>query len=83
MLAPLGIESVGVKLYTMHWMMMLRGYADAMLARQPQLANTLPRALVDLFGVSDDAAALYPARGRSTIRNPTSRIASAAALRYG
>jgi hypothetical protein len=57
-LAPIGIEAVGVKLYTMHWMMMLRGYADAMLARQPHLAATLPRALVDLFAVSDDPAAL-------------------------
>jgi len=55
MLAGLGIRSVGVKLYTMHWMMMLRGYADAMLARQPGLAGTLPRALVELFAVSDDA----------------------------
>jgi hypothetical protein len=57
-LAPLAITSVGVKLYTMHWMMMLRGYADTILARQPHLAATLPRALVDLFGVSDDPAAL-------------------------
>lgn len=58
MLAPLGIESVGVKLYTMHWLMMLRGYADAMLERQAHLAAALPRALVDLFAVSDDPGAL-------------------------
>ncbi|MEO5785166.1 MAG: hypothetical protein ABIS17_06620, partial [Casimicrobiaceae bacterium] len=58
MLAPLGIEAVGVKLYTMHWLMMLRGYADAMLARQPQLRGALPRALAELFAVSDDPHAL-------------------------
>ncbi len=57
-LAGLGIAAVGVKLYTMHWMMMLRGYADAMLERQPHLAPKLPRALVDLFAVSDDRGAL-------------------------
>ncbi len=58
MLDSLGIEAVGVKLYTMHWLMMLRGYADAMLARQPQHTAMLPRALVDLFAISDDPAAL-------------------------
>lgn len=44
------VQGIAVKLYTMHWPMMLRQYGEAMLAGQPGLdAGALARALVAAF----------------------------------
>jgi hypothetical protein len=51
--APLS-DGIGVKLYTMHWPMMLRGYGEALLAANPSLPSGLvARALVALLGTGD------------------------------
>lgn len=53
-LAPLS-TAIGVKLYTMHWPMMLRFYADALCGANPGLERArVVRALVGLLDISDD-----------------------------
>ncbi len=48
-------DGIGVKLYTMHWPMMLRGYGEALLAANPRLSEALlARWLARLFDVRDD-----------------------------
>ena len=54
--AGLGVAGIGVKLYTMHWPMMLRAYADAIAAGSPEAAAQ-PRfvpALARLIDLSDE-----------------------------
>lgn len=48
-------QGASVKLYTMHWPMILRGWAEAILAGNPHLAGDprLPKALARIFGLSD------------------------------
>ena len=58
-----GVCGIGVKLYTMHWPMMLRAYGDALVARNPGLAGdlTLPSdlsRLLDLHDPGQDVGAL-------------------------
>jgi hypothetical protein len=67
--AGLGVGGVGVKLYTMHWPMMLRSYADSIAAANPALAESpdLGPALMRAFGV-DDWPEHYASR--SAIRYP-------------
>ena len=63
--APLS-DGIGVKLYTMHWPMMLRGYGEALLAANPSLPSKLvAQALVALLATGDPepsslAALNYP-----------------------
>jgi hypothetical protein len=48
-------DGIGVKLYTMHWPMMLRGYGDALLAANPGLSDALlARCLTRWWDVRDD-----------------------------
>jgi hypothetical protein len=48
-------DGIGVKLYTMHWPMMLRGYGEALLAKNPGLSEALlARCLARWWDVSDD-----------------------------
>ncbi len=48
-------DGIGVKLYTMHWPMMLRGYGDALLAANPGLSDALlARCLARLWDMRDD-----------------------------
>jgi hypothetical protein len=48
-------DGVGVKLYTMHWPMMLRGYGEALLAANPGLSEALlARCLARWWDVRDD-----------------------------
>jgi hypothetical protein len=48
-------DGIGVKLYTMHWPMMLRGYGEALLAANPELSEPLlARCLARLCDVRDD-----------------------------
>jgi hypothetical protein len=58
--ARTGVAGLGVKLYTMHWPMMLRSYADSIAAANPALADNadLGPALMRVFGV-DDRPELY------------------------
>jgi hypothetical protein len=55
--AGLGVSGIGVKLYTMHWPMMLRSYADSIVAGNPALADNphLGPALMHIAGVDGDA----------------------------
>lgn len=48
----LGVPGIGVKLYTMHWPMMLRAYGDALRAAYPDLPEPGP-ALARLFDTAD------------------------------
>ncbi len=49
-------SAIGVKLYTMHWPVMLRFYGDALLKANPQLdEKLLTRALVRWLDIADDA----------------------------
>ncbi len=48
--AASGVSAIGVKLYTMHWPMIVRSYADALVARAPSLAGD--------DGLADDVAGL-------------------------
>lgn len=60
--ADLGVAGIGVKLYTMHWPMILRAYADAIAAGNPAVAAQ-PRfteVLARLIEIADE-----PARFRS------------------
>ncbi|HEX5077779.1 MAG TPA: hypothetical protein VFV80_01435 [Geminicoccaceae bacterium] len=51
-------DGIGVKLYTMHWPMMLRGYGEALLAKNPRLSEALlARCLARLCDVRDDGPA--------------------------
>ena len=54
--APL-CDAIMVKLFTMHWAMMLRGWGDTLVAANPGLRGhpALPRTLAALFDISDDA----------------------------
>jgi hypothetical protein len=67
--ARTGVAAIGVKLYTMHWPMMLRSYADSIAAAHPALAASpdLGPALMRSFGV-DDRPELYASR--DAIRYP-------------
>lgn len=49
-------DAVMVKLFTMHWPMMVRAWGDALVAANPALAGRpeLPRALASLFDIVDD-----------------------------
>jgi hypothetical protein len=48
-------DGIGVKLYTMHWPMMLRGYGEALLAANPGLSEALlARCLARWWDVRDD-----------------------------
>src|SRR5919106_297652 len=48
-------DGIGVKLYTMHWPMMLRGYGEALLAANPGLSEPLlARCLARWWNVRDD-----------------------------
>ena len=48
-------SAISVKLYTMHWPMMLRFYGDQILAANPGLSGTaLVRALVKCLDIADD-----------------------------
>jgi hypothetical protein len=48
-------DGIGVKLYTMHWPMMLRGYGEALLAKNPGLSESLlARCLARWCDVRDD-----------------------------
>jgi len=48
-------DGIGVKLYTMHWPMMLRGYGDAIMAANPALSEALlARCLTRWWDVRDD-----------------------------
>ncbi|MFN4260699.1 MAG: hypothetical protein ACK4RK_15490 [Gemmataceae bacterium] len=52
--APLS-SAISVKLYSMHWAMMLRFYGDALRQANPQLSDkALTRALVRWFDIADD-----------------------------
>jgi hypothetical protein len=54
--APLA-DAIMVKLFTMHWAMMVRAWGDALAAANPAIAGhpALPRALAALFDVVDDS----------------------------
>jgi hypothetical protein len=54
--APL-CDAIQVKLFTMHWAMMVRSWGEALRAANPSLADhpALPRTLAALFDVVDDA----------------------------
>ena len=54
--APL-CDAILVKLYTMHWAMMVRGWGETLRAANPALRDhpALPRTLAALFDVVDDA----------------------------
>ena len=67
--AATGVSGIGVKLYTMHWPMMLRSYADSIAAANPALADSsdLGLALMHIVGV-DNRPALYVTR--AMIRYP-------------
>ncbi len=48
-------NGIAVKLYTMHWSMMLRFYGDALMKANPRLTErVLVRFLVRLFDIADD-----------------------------
>ena len=50
-------SAISVKLYTMHWPMMLRFYGDQLRQANPGISGSLlARALVRLFGISDEWA---------------------------
>ncbi len=52
-LAP-PIEAIGVKLYTMHWAMMLSGYHERIMAANTELdPDLLARALIHIFDITD------------------------------
>jgi hypothetical protein len=54
--APLA-DAIMVKLFTMHWAMMVRAWGDALVRANPALADhaALPRSLAALFDIVDDA----------------------------
>lgn len=54
--APL-CDAIMVKLFTMHWAMMVRGWGDTLLAANPSLKGhpALPRTIAALFDIVDDA----------------------------
>jgi hypothetical protein len=53
--AALGVTGIGVKLYTMHWPMILRAYADPILHLQPELdAGRLAGELSALLDLGDE-----------------------------
>ncbi|MBM3525186.1 MAG: hypothetical protein FJX57_19745, partial [Alphaproteobacteria bacterium] len=54
--APL-CDAIMVKLFTMHWAMMVRAWGDVLVAANPTLAGhpALPRTLAALFDIVDDA----------------------------
>lgn len=50
------VDACSVKLYTMHWPMMLRFYGDALQAANPRVSgDVLLRALIGWFDIADDA----------------------------
>jgi hypothetical protein len=67
--ARTGVAGIGVKLYTMHWPMMLRSYANSMAVANRLLADSshLGPALMRVFDV-DDRPELYAVR--EAIRYP-------------
>ncbi len=50
-------DAIMVKLFTMHWAMMVRGWGDTLVAANPSLRDhpALPRTLAALFDMTDDA----------------------------
>jgi hypothetical protein len=54
--AKLGVPAIGVKLYTMHWPMMARAYADAILAANPALlpGDELGPAIMRVAGLDSE-----------------------------
>ncbi len=51
------VKTVGVKLYTMHWAMMLKGYHDALMATNNGLdGELLAKALIHLFDIADSGS---------------------------
>jgi hypothetical protein len=60
MVASAHCDGIGVKLYTMHWPMMLRDYGEALLAANPEISDALlARCLARWFDTRDDGG---PAR---------------------
>jgi len=64
-----GVSAIGVKLYTMHWPMILRSICDALVAHAPPLARD--------DGLADDVAGLLGMveggqrpRPRTAVRHP-------------
>ena len=79
-----GVGAIGVKLYTMHWPMMLRAHGDAIAASNPAVAShpRLGEALMRVADVDSDAtrsARLF----RSAIRSQTTRTPPAPPNRQG
>ncbi len=60
--AKLGVPAIGVKLYTMHWPMMARAYADAILAANPALhpGDELGPAIMRAAGLDCEPARWQP-----------------------
>lgn len=60
--ARLGVPAIGVKLYTMHWPMMARAYADAVLAANPALqpGDGLGPAIMQAFGLDTQPSRWRP-----------------------
>lgn len=54
-----GVQAIGVKLYTMHWPMMLRSYGETIRAREPDSAELGPL-LAALLGTTDAEADQLP-----------------------
>ncbi len=60
--AKLGVTAIGVKLYTMHWPMMARAYADAILAANPALqpGDDLGPAIMRVVGLDSEPSRWRP-----------------------
>jgi hypothetical protein len=60
--AKLGVTAIGVKLYTMHWPMMARAYADAILSANPALqpGDDLGPAIMRAFGLDSEPSRWRP-----------------------
>lgn len=62
--AGTGACAIGVKLYTMHWPMIVRSYGDSLVAQSPELAadHGLADAIGRLFGMRDEGERFGPLR---------------------
>ena len=78
-------DAIGLKLYTMHWPMMLRFYADTLLATNPGLDPAkLARRLAALCDTGDVPASLEDVRYPEPLEpHPVSAGAQAAKVREG
>jgi hypothetical protein len=67
--AGTGVSAIGVKLYTMHWPMILRSICDALVAHAPPLARDdgLADDVAGLLGMVDGGQRLGP---RTAVRYP-------------